>query len=301
MRHLFAVLERIEQFPGYTVLLQGESGVGKDMVAREVHAHSARGTGPFEVCDCTALTPTLAESELFGHVKGAFTGAVTDHAGVFARANGGTIFLDEVGELPTELQPKLLRVLERREIRPVGGTRTQAIDVRVIAATHRDLAEAVREKRFREDLYFRLKMVTVDVPPLRHRREDIPELTRSFISELTTEPMELSPDTLALFTTGYDWPGNVRELRHAVASTLALGRVPGEIQLGQAAGRAAETDVDSPFQEAKRKLVDAFEREYLETQMLRNDGNISAAARASDVERNYFKQLLRKHGLLTAK
>ena len=300
MQNLYAVLERIEAFPDYTVLIQGESGVGKELVAREIHRHSARASGPFEICDCTAFAPTLAESELFGHVRGAFTGAQNDYEGAFGRSDGGSIFLDEIGELSPDLQPKLLRVLQNHEIRPVGAPRSRSVNTRVIAATNRNLGEELRDGRFREDLYFRLKMVVVDVPPLRRRREDIPMLVECLLAELAPGPIALSPLTMELLTTGYDWPGNVRELRHAIASTLAMGHLPEGIAGASPSeqGQRSEKASKSTFQDAKQRVVEAFERDYLRVQLEKTCGNISQAARLSNVDRNYFKQLLRKHNLL---
>ncbi len=301
MRRLYALLERVEQFPEYTVLIQGESGSGKDLVAREIHRHSHRAQKRFEVCDCASLPVNLAESELFGHKRGAFTNAYESHVGPFERALGGTIFLDEIGELPLVLQPKLLRVLQNEEVKPVGATDSVKVDVRVIAATNRDLAANVRQGLFREDLYFRLAMLNLSVPPLRSRREDIPLLVQRFLDEMGQGSLSLSPSTLELFTTGYDWPGNVRELRNAVVSALAFGEVPSSIKDKQETPpnplSQADVDTGAPFRDAKRKVVDAFERDYLLAQIKKHHWNISQAARAAGIDRNYFRGLLQKHGL----
>ena len=301
MRRMYALLERIEQFPTYTVLIEGESGVGKDLVAREIHRHSPRAEKRFEVCDCASLPANLAESELFGHRRGAFTNAHASYVGAFERAHGGSIFLDEIGELPLDLQPKLLRVLQNGDVKPVGATDVVKVDVRVIAATNRDLAANVRQGLFREDLFFRLRMLNLSVPPLRNRREDIPLLVKAFLEELGQGNLEPSAATTELFTTGYDWPGNVRELRNAVASTLAFGEVPGPFDSDKPADRsqspAAGVDTEDTFRDAKRKLVDAFERDYLSAQIKKHGGNISQAARAAGIDRNYFRHLLQKHGL----
>jgi transcriptional regulator with GAF, ATPase, and Fis domain len=306
MRRLFAALEQLEAHE-YTTLILGETGVGKELVAQEIHRHSPRAARPFEVCDCASLTPTLIESELFGHVRGAFTGAHATTHGVFERAHGGTIFLDEIGELPLELQPRLLRVLESHTVRRVGAGQTQAVDVRVVAATNRDLAEQVQRGAFRQDLFFRLNLATISVPPLRDRREDIPLLIAHFLAAMGQADVQLSPATLELFTTGYDWPGNVRELHHAVARAQTLGAVPPELQ--SAAAPAADApdeadvadaafDVAGRFKDEKRRIVAAFERDYLAAKLQQASNNISEAARAAGMDRNQFKRLLRKNGLL---
>ena len=299
MQRLYATLGQLERH-GYPVLILGETGVGKELVAREIHAHSSRRKGSYEVCDCTTLPRTLAESELFGHTRGAFTGAVDTRPGVFERADNGTIFIDEIGELPIDLQPKLLRVLESHEVRRVGSAELRKIDVRVIAATNRDLIVESRAGRFREDLFYRLNTVTIEVPPLRERREDVPALVRKFIDDEERDPEVISRETLELFTTGYDWPGNVRELRNAVRRVLALGTPPQGLPgaTGREESAASRLDTNAQFQDAKRTVVDAFERDYLSAQMRLADNNISHAARSSGVERMQFKRLLKKHGLI---
>jgi DNA-binding NtrC family response regulator len=299
-RRLYAVLEQLEAFD-YTILVLGETGVGKDWVARAIHERSRRARGPFEVCDCAALSANLIESELFGHARGAFTGAQQAYQGAFERADGGTIFLDEIGELPLDLQPKLLRVLETRSVRPVGSGKSVTVDTRVIAATNRDLAREVREGRFREDLLYRLNSVTVRVPPLRQRREDIPQLITTFLAESGQKDLELSPSTLELFTTGYDWPGNVRELKNAVTRVSALGSLPETL--------TETTDVTPKDDKAggqggtfiaeRKRIVEAFERDYLTGVLGRAHNNISQAARLAGVERMHFKRLLKKHGIRT--
>jgi DNA-binding NtrC family response regulator len=299
MRRLYRVLEQIEPTQ-LTTLILGETGVGKELVAREIHAHSQRAQGPFEVCDCASLAPNLVESELFGHRRGAFTGADSNHPGTFSRAHGGTIFLDEIGELPLALQPKLLRVLESRQVRPLGSSTTVDVDVRVIAATNRPLETEAQRASFRQDLYFRLAEVTVEVPPLRERRTDIPLLARGLLKEMGSGELELSPATLELFVTGYVWPGNVRELRNALARFRVMGTTPmefGEVTDGRAEP-SLEVHVGEPFQEEKRRILDAFERDYLSRQLQLAEHNISQAARASGMERMNFKRLLKKHGLL---
>jgi DNA-binding NtrC family response regulator len=299
MCRLYAVLEQLEG-ADCTVLIIGETGSGKEVVARELHAHSPRAKKRFEVCDCGSLAPTVVESELFGHAKGAFTGAHQAHAGVFARADSGTVFLDEIGELPLDLQPKLLRVLERREVRPVGGSTTQEVDVRCIAATNRPLPESVKQGTFRADLFFRLNVVTVEVPPLRERREDIPLLVRTLLAE-TGHPVELSAATLELFTTGYDWPGNVRELKNALTRISAVGSLPpGMEERAKAEARSGSSpaiDASDTFQAQKRRVIEAFERDYLKAKLSAADNNIRRAAREANMDRNHFRDLLRKYGL----
>ncbi|MBN2358544.1 MAG: sigma 54-dependent Fis family transcriptional regulator [Deltaproteobacteria bacterium] len=299
MRRLYALLEKLERID-YATLILGETGVGKELVAREIHAHSQRGLGPFEVCDCAALTPTLVESELFGHRRGAFTGADSDYRGAFQRADGGTIFLDEIGELPLELQPKLLRALESHQVRPVGSSKTVSVDTRVIAATNRDLGAAVESGRFRKDLFFRLNAVTVTVPPLRERREDIPVLVGVLLEEMGHREVAIAPATLELFITGHVWPGNVRELRNALARFRATGREP--VGFGEDSEVRTEIAGDGrappPFQDEKRRVLEGFERDYLVRQLELADNNISQAARASGLERTQFKRLLRKHGII---
>jgi DNA-binding NtrC family response regulator len=297
MRKLYAQLERIEPVD-YSVLIQGPTGSGKELVAREIHRHSRRSAGPMEVLDCGAIAPSLIESTLFGHVRGAFTGATTAHQGVFERADGGTVFLDEIGELPVELQPKLLRVLETGEVTPLGGGASRRTDVRAIAATHRDLTELVGDGLFRQDLYFRLRVVALEVPALRARREDIPDLVRHIATEVSRGDVEISPATIELFTSGYDWPGNVRELRNAISSVVALGSVPEGIGGERRDAPPPEFSADEPFHDAKRRLVDAFERDYFRTQLNRADNNIAQAARLAGVDRSYFRRMLDRHGLL---
>lgn len=228
MLEVHAIVARVASTRS-TVLIQGETGTGKELIARAIHSASPRADRAFVTVDCSALAETLLESELFGHVKGAFTGAVTDKRGFFEAAHGGTCFLDEVGELSPGRQAKLLRALQEHEVRRVGGTDSFKVDVRVIAATNKDLAALVAERRFREDLFYRLSVVTILLPPLRERREDIPLLAMHFLKSYVTLNDRLvsgiSPEAMALLV-GYDWPGNVRELAHAIERAVALTSNP---------------------------------------------------------------------------
>lgn len=304
MRTLYTRLQRLEQSVA-PVLITGETGSGKELVASAIHRHSLRKDGPFEVLDCTAIPRELAESQLFGHVRGAFTGAERDYAGAFERAHGGTLFIDELGELPLDLQPKLLRVLENRQVRRVGGSQPVDVDVRLVCATNRDLQQEVEQGRFRADLYYRVNVATLHVPPLRERREDIPSLVQHFLRDMGPDGVPPSRATLESFVGAHDWPGNVRELRNAVSSALALGDLPKV--LGARLQQSAKTpqpstgaeSVDQPFLEARKHFIDSFERDYLENQMARNDNNVSRAARASGMDRAYFRRVLVKHGLVS--
>ena len=325
MRQLFAVIEKIAP-TGVTVVLEGETGTGKEVVARTVHQYSARANNTFIVFDCGAVQENLIESELFGHEKGSFTGALSSRQGLFEMANGGTIFLDEIGELALDLQPKLLRALEQREIRRVGGNRPIKIDVRVIAATNRDLSEEVRAGRFREDLFYRLSVVRLQLPPLRERREDIPLLTRHV---LKMGNFNKTPDGQRIKGTAtdaleammrYDWPGNVRELTNVVerACSFADGEfiqledVPdhiagvrvgrrrgGDKKTEQARSPAVQVMSDRPFKEAKEVWLAALEKEYLGALLTKHSGNLSQAAREAEVDRKHFRRLSRKYGLIT--
>ncbi|MFL5356850.1 sigma 54-interacting transcriptional regulator [Archangium sp.] len=302
MRELFAVLEHVAPSDA-TVLLQGETGTGKEVVARAVHEASPRRKGPFVAVDCGALPEGLVESELFGHVRGAFTGALAARSGAFVRANGGTLFLDELAGIPPSVQARLLRVLEERRVRPVGGDAEQAVDVRVVAASRVDLSLAVAEGTFRPDLYYRLAVVTLPLPPLRQRREDLPLLVAELLRRRGYEPGAIRGAGLELLS-GHDWPGNVRELRNVLERALVLSpRAHGfeELRLSlQPHGSAPEVPLrtDLPFAEAKQAVVDAFERHYLRDVLARAGGNLSEAARQSGVDRKHLRALARRHGLL---
>jgi DNA-binding NtrC family response regulator len=299
MRQAFGLLERAASGDA-DVLLQGATGTGKDLAAEALHQAGPRSHRPFVICDLAAVAPGLIESDLFGHVRGAFTGAANDRAGAFERANGGTIFLDEVGDLPLDLQPRLLRALERRQVKRMGGDLYQTVDVRVVAATHKNLDEAVKAGRFREDLYHRLAVVTVALPPLRERLEDIPGLIDRILQRLgvpAKRDVFLTSETQLLLRI-YHWPGNVRELRNVVERAVKLGTPPSVPSNPQELAADASKDAaDLPFKEAKDRLVVAFERDYLTDLMRRCENNVSQAAREAGIARVYLHRLLQKHGL----
>ena len=306
MRTIFGVLERIAPTEA-TVLLMGETGTGKDVLARAIVEHSSRKNGPFVVVDCGAVSYSLIESELFGHERGAFTGAVASRQGAFELADGGTLFLDEIGELPLDVQPKLLRVLEMREFRRVGGNKPLKTDVRVIAATKRDLEREVRAGKFREDLYFRLAVVPITVPPLRTRREDIPVLARSVLIAASqgAEPLPITDDALSALS-AHDWPGNVRELRNVLERAIYMARATGTGELGSIAlgsGGAVATesafhfDAGQSYRDTRARYENEFERRYVKWLLSRHGGNVSAAARDARMDRKHLSDLAKKHGI----
>jgi transcriptional regulator with GAF, ATPase, and Fis domain len=305
MREIFGLVERIAPTDA-TVLIEGETGTGKDMVARTLHQLSPRAAAPFIVVDCGAVAGTLIESELFGHEKGAFTGAVAARQGAFELASGGTVFLDELGELSLDLQPKLLRVLEQRELRRVGGSKTIKVDLRVIAATRKDLRSEVEKGKFREDLYFRLNVVPITAPALRERREDIPVLIDTMLSKLAPNSGIVLSEATRMALMAHDWPGNVRELRNVIERALALGADPGMLVAplgGDTAPKSpqprnsTEFEPGVSFRETKEKWNELFERRYLTWLIKRAEGNISKAARDADMDRKYLHKLLRKYGI----
>jgi DNA-binding NtrC family response regulator len=296
MQEVFAFIEKVAA-SDIPVLIEGESGTGKELVALEIVERGARATAPFVVVDCSAIAPTLVESELFGHVRGAFTGAERERIGAFEAAHGGTLFLDEIGELPLEIQPKLLRALESREIRRVGETHPRKVDVRVIAATHRDLLQQVGKGLFRDDLYFRLAVVEVTVPPLRSRREDIPILIGGFLDDLgVTERRDLFPPHVLADLAAHDWPGNVRELRNYVERTIVLHE-PQPTSTRRVA--PAPVDLATPFRQAKDVVVNNFERSYIAALLEAAGGNVAKAARSGGMDRMHLYRLIQKHGLRT--
>jgi len=298
MRRVFGVLERAVRTDA-TVLLEGETGTGKEVVAQSIHEESARADGPFVVVDCSAIPRELLESELFGHARGAFTGAVGSRVGAFEAAAGGTLFLDEIGELGLDLQPKLLRALEARRIKRVGSNDYVPVDVRVITATNRDLRAEVDRGAFRADLYYRLAVVEVRLPPLRERVEDLPSLVEHFAERIGATPPELAmlgSRELLREIAGHTWPGNVRELRNYVERCLAL-QMAIPIARASLPADAALIDVELGYKWARDRWHQHCERRYLEEQLRRSDGNVSAAARAARIDRIYFYRLLRRHGL----
>jgi two-component system response regulator HydG len=298
MQRLFALVEKVAA-SDVNVLVEGESGTGKELVATEIVRRGRRAGGPFVVVDCSAIAPGLVESQLFGHVRGAFTGAERERVGAFEAAQGGTLFLDEVGELPLELQPKLLRVLESRAIRRVGETASRPVDVRVVAATHRDLLREVQRGLFREDLYFRLAVVDVGVPPLRSRLEDIPLLVSAFLRDFGgAGDHDLFSEQAIGELASHTWPGNVRELRNHVERTLVMRepQPPASRPPFQAHG-AEGVDLGTPFRQAKDVVVSNFERAYVAALLDAADGNVTKAARSGGMDRMHLHRLMQKHGL----
>ncbi|MCW5835935.1 MAG: sigma 54-dependent Fis family transcriptional regulator, partial [Labilithrix sp.] len=300
MRKLFALLEKVAASE-INCFIHGESGTGKELVATEIVQRGVRADKPFVVVDCGAISPTLVESELFGHVRGAFTGADRDRVGAFEAADGGTVFLDEIGELPLEVQPKLLRALEQREIRRVGETRTRKVNVRVISATNRDLEREVNKGSFRGDLYFRIAVITVRVPPLRERTEDLPHLIRAFLAQLDASASEpLFGAEVLEELARHEWPGNVRELRNYVERSIVLqtARLSFAPPQGLAGGVAApaNVDVNIPYKVAKEALIDGFERAYVRAVIAACNGNMTKAARMAGIDRMYLHRLVQKHG-----
>jgi transcriptional regulator with GAF, ATPase, and Fis domain len=309
MRRAFSLLERAAA-SGATVLLGGETGTGKEAAAESIHRESSRKDGPFVVVDCGAIPANLLESELFGHEKGAFTGAVAARAGAFEEADGGTIFLDEIGELEPELQPKLLRVLEKREIKRVGTSKYSPVDVRIIAATNKNLRAEVNTKNFRSDLYYRLAVVEVPLPPLRERTMDLPMLVENLLSRLGVTGPEAklirTPELQAAMAR-HPWPGNVRELRNYVERCLALSEQAPfdgqghEEEEGETAashgGLPMAVDTSIPLKIARDRWTLLFEKAYLQKTLEETGGNVAAAARAAGIDRIHFYRLLRRSGL----
>jgi transcriptional regulator with GAF, ATPase, and Fis domain len=314
MREVFASLERVAP-SDLMVLVSGETGTGKELVARAIHKYSRRTDKPFVTQDCSAIPRDLIESTLFGHEKGSFTGAVGQHRGCFEQAHTGTIFLDEIGELDLTLQPKLLRVLETKEIKRVGGDRDISVDVRVVAATNRDLRAMINKAAFREDLYFRLSVIHVEIPPLRERRDDIPVLVRAFLDDLSERwypgegrRFEVSPEAMDRLVS-LPWQGNVRELRNTVerAASLADGTLLGladfRVQARPTSSAAPASAVASipsglPFKDAKQKVVDQFEVAFLSVLLEKHGGNITRSAQEAGLTRYHLRELLKRHGIV---
>ena len=302
MRELFAVLELASRSE-VTVLLEGETGTGKELAARALHENSPRRARPFVAVDCGALPEGLLESELFGHVRGAFTGASNPRAGAFARADGGTIFLDELGRVTPTVQARLLRVLEERRIKPLGSDEERAVDVRIVAASRDDLDARVADGSFRADLFYRLSVIRVVLPPLRDRREDIEPIVVELLRGRGFAELALTADQRNQLI-AHSWPGNVRELRNVVDRAVALA--PGATRAGDlrlaVAGVSGEPGLsvrtDLPYAEAKQAIHHVFERRYLADVLARCGGNISATARETGIDRKHLRALLRRHGLV---
>jgi two-component system, NtrC family, response regulator HydG len=312
MREVTRMIDAVA-YSAATVLVQGESGTGKELVARALHAKSPRRGQPFVALNCGALTETLLESELFGHVKGAFTGAQRDQKGLFDAADGGTIFLDEIGDIPPATQVRLLRVLQEGELKRVGSADSIRVDVRVIAATHRDLPKLVKSGKFREDLFYRLNVIAIPLPPLRERIEDVPLLAHHFLRRYTErlgkKVKTVSPEAIELLC-GYRWPGNVRELENALERAVVLCRgesiTPADLPPA-ISGRTAPLIREVPagaedaawlsmsYAAAKEQALRRFEKTYVEALMRASDNNISAAARKAGMDRSNFKRVLRKY------
>ncbi len=299
MRRLYPLCARLAA-SNVPVIIEGETGTGKEVLAEAIHEQGPRALGPFVVFDCTAVSPALVESELFGHERGAFTGAVAGRKGVFEQAQGGTLLIDEIGDLALGLQPKLLRAIERCEVRPVGGDRSIKVDVRILAATRRDLDHEVQAGRFRDDLFHRLAVGRIELPPLRDRRKDIELLARKFWKDLGGAPADLGSDALLRWQDD-DWSGNVRQLRNAVARLLALGefepgkaRPPRSSPADAPAGtmsQALDQVLAMPYVQARDRLMDEFEQRYVARILAEHCGDVARAAAASGIGRRYFQKL----------
>jgi DNA-binding NtrC family response regulator len=307
MRAVFKLVETVSHSTA-TVLIQGESGTGKELVARAIHFRSQRKDKPFVAVNCSALTETLLESELFGHMKGAFTGATNNKKGLFEAADGGTIFLDEIGDVPPATQVRLLRVLQEGEVKRVGANEPVKVDVRIIAATHVDLTRAKAEGKFREDLFYRLNVITIDLPPLRDRPEDVPLLVHHFLkmytAKLTKRVTGFTPRAMEALTVNR-WTGNVRELENVIERAVVLTSnevldvedLPPGFQESPQSGSPVEVFslAHLPYAQAKRLAMRAFERRYLTALLEKNNNNVSSAARAAGVDRSNFRRLLKQY------
>ncbi|MBI1948755.1 MAG: sigma 54-interacting transcriptional regulator [Deltaproteobacteria bacterium] len=311
MRAIFSRIDRVGKTDA-TVMIHGETGTGKEVVAWSIYEASKRADKPFVVVDCGSIAPTLIESELFGHEKGSFTGAHQRRVGAFERANGGTLFLDELGELSLELQPKLLRALERREVQRVGGDRPITTDVRIIAATNRDLRSMVARGEFREDLYYRLAVVTIELPPLRERKEDVPVLVDHFLTGMGLDRSALPAGAMERFLE-HPWPGNARELKNAVERAVVLGETrflgaDAPTAPTATSGTAAPSGADDargsylvntqdPYKDQKAKVTADFEERYARLLMKEHQGNVSAASRVAGIDRMSLHKILARYGL----
>ena len=310
MLDLFVALAKVGPAEA-SVVIRGETGTGKEMVARRLHQLSPRADGPFVAINCAAVPESLLESELFGHRKGAFTGADRDRAGRFREAHGGTLFLDEIGDLPLAAQAKLLRVLQERVVEPLGGGPSVDVDVRVLAATHRDLESRARTGQFREDLYYRLRVVDLELPPLRKRGDDVLRLARAFLVAAGARPAELTPEAASALRR-HAWPGNVRELKNAIEratifadGAITLDDLPAEIRrpsgepVATSSSQRERWPEGTAFQDAKQRVVDTFERDFLGDLLARHGGNISAAARDAGMHRQNLQKKLKQLDLAT--
>ena len=296
MQRLYKMIEKVSQH-NYPVLILGESGTGKELVARSIHFMGVRQKKPFVPVDCSGLVPTLIESELFGYVKGAFTGAQHARAGLLETGNGGTVFLDEIGDLPVDLQAKLLRALQEREIRPVGATDRVRIDIRIIAATNRDLESAIRTGGFRQDLYFRLNVVQLKLPPLRERKSDIPLLVNSFLEKFSDpqRPLRTISEDAMRRLMAYDWPGNVRELENAVERAVALGSGP-ILHMGDLPSNLQQGGSDKSLDSDELTTLDEMERRAILRALRETNGDKLAAARLLGIGKTTLYRKLKQYG-----
>ena len=296
MQRLYKMIEKVSQH-NYPVLILGESGTGKELVARSIHFMGVRQKKPFVPVDCSGLVPTLIESELFGYVKGAFTGAQHARAGLLETGNGGTVFLDEIGDLPVDLQAKLLRALQEREIRPVGATDRVRIDIRIIAATNRDLESAIRTGGFRQDLYFRLNVVQLKLPPLRERKSDIPLLVNSFLEKFSDpqRPLRTISEDAMRRLMAYDWPGNVRELENAVERAVALGSGP-ILHMGDLPSNLQQGGSDKSLDSDELTSLDEMERRAILRALRETNGDKLAAARLLGIGKTTLYRKLKQYG-----
>jgi len=309
-REIQKVLDMISRvaFSSATVLITGESGTGKELVARAIHFTGNRKDKKFIVINCATLSENLLESELFGHVKGSFTGAIRDKKGLFEEADSGTLFMDEIGDIPKSVQAKILRVLQEGEFIPVGDTATKRVDVRIIAATNQDLLQCVQEKEFREDLYYRLNVINIKMPPLRDRKEDIPLLVKHFIEKYNKKENKqikgITQDVEKEFY-NYTWPGNVRELENVIERAVTLTNediisLDTISSLVKKEGNAEPTEdelLSSPYKEARRKALDSFNVKYITKAINKTEGNVTNAAKESGIERQYLQRMLKRYNI----
>jgi DNA-binding NtrC family response regulator len=300
IRRLYPTMRRIAA-SDIPVVIEGETGTGKEVLAEALHEQGLRTAGPFVVFDCTTVAASLMEAALFGHERGSFTGALTSSTGLFEQADKGTLFIDEIGDLDLALQPKLLRAIERAEVRRIGGQKWIGVNVRVLAATRRDLDREVQAGRFRDDLFFRLAVGRIELPPLRNRRKDISLLATHFWRELGGNPAALTGDLLSRLE-DYDWPGNVRELRNAIARRIALGdlskpeKAPSQLSASASVDPIQSIiDLELPFPIARDKVIALFEHRYVDQVLSRHAGNVTRAAHASGVGRRYFQTIRGRH------